>query len=168
MKNFLALFLLLTVNQIVLSQEFRVPKNYELKEKEDYEKYQADFLAGVNWLFKHSVSHDEKKRLKIEKFVTDWVSGSPTVTVELNYEVAPFIRYSDFKVMYMGAWATNAITNDAYGDVLGNTIYSVKAIVDYYLKYNGSLITVKSLEKYVKLKRKNKLESYIKKKLHYD
>jgi hypothetical protein len=168
MKTILALFVLLTVNQIVLSQEFRVPKNYELKEKEDYEKYQDDFLAGVKWLFKHSVTHDEKKRARIEKFVSDWVAGSPTVTVELNYDIAPFIRYSDFKVMYMGAWATNAITNDAYGDVLGNTIYSIKAIVDYYLKYNGSLITIKSLEKYVKLKRKNKLESYIKKKLHYD
>lgn len=168
MKTILALFILFSVNQIVLSQEFRVPKNYEFKKKENYEKYQGDFLEGVNWLFKHSVSHDEKKRAKIEKFVSGWMAGSPTVTVELNYEVAPFLRYSDFQVMYIGAWATNAIKNDAYGDVLANTIYSIKAIVGYYLKYNGSLIEVKSLEKYVKLKNKKKLETYIKKKLHYD
>jgi len=168
MKIFFTFFILLSINQVGFSQEFRVPKNYVLKEKADYEKYQDDFLKGVHWLFKHSVSDDEKKRLKIEKFVTDWIEGSPTVTVELNYDVAPFLRYSDFRVMYMGAWAENAIKNDAYGDVLANTTYAVKAMVDYYLKYNGSLITIKSLEKYVKLKRKHKLENYIKKKLHYD
>ena len=168
MKLLLTVITLLTFSSVVLSQEFRVPKNYQLEEKEDYDKYQDDFLEGVKWLFKHTISYDEKKRAKVEKFVTDWVAGSPTVTVELNYDIAPFIRYSDFKVMYMGAWATNAIKNDKYGDVLNNTIYSIKAIIDYYLKFNGDLITVKSLEKYVKLKRKHKLESYIKKKLHYD
>ena len=168
MKTFILFIAFISALTLSNAQEFRVPKNYQLEEKEDYEKYQDDFLKGVNWLFKHSVTYNKKKRAKIEKFVTDWVAGSPTVTIELNYDVTPFIRYSDFRVMFMGAWATNAIKNDAYGDILNNTIYGVKEIIEYYKKYNGDLITIKSLEKYIKLQRKHKLESYIKKKLHYN
>ncbi|MGV6860373.1 MAG: hypothetical protein ACWA41_01300 [Putridiphycobacter sp.] len=168
MKNilFISLFTLLSFTSI--SQEFRVPKDYVLEEKEDFASYQDDFLKGVNWLFKHSVSDDEKKRHKIEKFVTEWIAGSPTVTVELNFDVAPFIRYSDFRVMYMGAWAKNAIEHDKYGDVLGNTLAGINAMMAYYKKFNGDLITIKSLEKYIKLERKDKLVPYIKKKLKYD
>jgi len=168
MKTLFLIFTLLAIPLLSNAQEFRVPKNYQLEEKEDYDKYQDDFLQAVNWLFKHSVTDDTKKRKKVTKFVTDWVAGSPKVTVELNYDVFSFIAYNDLKVLFMGAWATNAIKNNAYGDVLNNSIYSVKAIIDYYKKFNGDLITVKSLEKFIKLQRKHKLESYIKKKLHYD
>lgn len=65
---------------LVLAQtEFEVPKDYILKEKEDYAKYEKDIVAAAKWLEETDLGKEKGKRADVNHFVKEWLEGSPTV-----------------------------------------------------------------------------------------
>jgi hypothetical protein len=49
------------------AQEFEVPKDYSLKKKEDYTKYEKDIIACINWLEETPLNQQEQKRKAANK-----------------------------------------------------------------------------------------------------
>lgn len=67
---------------------FNVPKNYTLKEADDYTQYEADMIEAAKWLEKTDLDKETYKRQEVNQFVIEWISGSPTVSIEITEQIA--------------------------------------------------------------------------------
>lgn len=158
----LLMFTILTIN--LVAQEFEVPKNYVLEQKEDYSKYEVDILKGIDWLTQTPINQQAVKRKEINTFVMEWLTGSPTVNIEIKQEIVSFLGSNpDLVMIFMCGWTKYSLeTKDFSNKIKGNQL-GVEAVIDFYLKNKENLKKDKNVEKYIKLKEEGKLNDYISK-----
>jgi len=148
----------------LVAQEFEVPKNCILSKEEDYAKYEGDILKGIDWLLKTPISSQPEKRREINRFVMTWLTGSPTVTVNIKPEIVNFMKPNpDLLMVFMCGWTKYSIeTKDNNNTAMGNQ-KGIEAVMEFYIKNKEYLKKDNNVEKYIKLKENGKLEEYISK-----
>ena len=148
----------------LVAQEFEVPKNCILSKEEDYAKYEGDILKGIDWLLKTPISSQPEKRREINRFVMTWLTGSPTVTVNIKPEIVNFMKPNpDLLMVFMCGWTKYSIENkDNNNTAMGNQ-KGIEAVIEFYTKNKEYLKKDNNVEKYIKLKENGKLEEYISK-----
>ena len=156
------MFSILTFN--LVAQEFEVPKNYVLKEKEDYSKYESEVLNGIDWLLQTPINSQPEKRKEVNMFILSWLEGSPTVSVEIKQEIVSFMKPNpDLLMIFMCGWTKYSLENKDYNNKIKGNQKGVEAVIEFYLKNKENLKKDKNVEKYIKLKEEGKLEEYISK-----
>ena len=162
MKSFLSFALVLSFIPIISAQDFEVPK-YQLKKAEDFALYEQDVIGAVNWLMSTPVDVQPDKRKEINKFLVEWLSGSPNVSIELKGEIVTFMSpNAELLVIYMGGWAKYVLeTKDT--DKKSGTLNGLEYVIQFYQKNKEKLKRDKNVEKYITLKEKGKLEEFVKK-----
>src|SRR5579871_6789792 len=80
--------ILIAFTNIHAQTKFEVPKNLELKTKEDYAKYEPTIVDAAKWLEETDLDKERNKRKDVNAFILEWVSGSPTVTVDIDQNLA--------------------------------------------------------------------------------
>ena len=143
---------------------FTVPYNYKLKEKSDYDKYSQDIVKATEWLLNTPSNEEPNKRVTVNKFVIKWVMGSPSVTITLN-EYVMFKGSPDYFPILAGAWSSENIKSGNYDDHLAGALAGVEAVIEYYEKNSSRLKKSKLIKKYISLKKKGKLKSYLEEKM---
>ena len=148
----------------LVAQEFEVPKNCILSKEEDYAKYEGEVLKGIDWLLKTQISSQPEKRREINRFVMTWLTGSPTVTVNIKPEIVNFMKPNpDLLMVFMCGWTKYSIeTKDNNNTAMGNQ-KGIEAVMEFYIKNKEYLKKDNNVEKYIKLKENGKLEEYISK-----
>jgi len=148
----------------LVAQEFEVPKNCILSKEEDYAKYEGEVLKGIDWLLKTPISSQPEKRREINRFVMTWLTGSPTVTVNIKPEIVNFMKPNpDLLMVFMCGWTKYSIeTKDNNNTAMGNQ-KGIEAVMEFYIKNKEYLKKDNNVEKYIKLKENGKLEEYISK-----
>ena len=148
----------------LVAQEFEVPKNCILSKEEDYAKYEGDILKGIDWLLKTPISSQPEKRREVNTFVITWLTGSPTVTVNIKPEIVNFMKPNpDLLMVFMCGWTKYSIeTKDNNNTAMGNQ-KGIEAVMEFYIKNKEYLKKDNNVEKYIKLKENGKLEEYISK-----
>jgi hypothetical protein len=148
----------------LVAQEFEVPKNCILSKEEDYAKYEGDILKGIDWLLKTPISSQPEKRREINRFVMTWLTGSPTVNVNIKPEIVNFMKPNpDLLMVFMCGWTKYSIeTKDNNNTAMGNQ-KGIEAVMEFYIKNKEYLKKDNNVEKYIKLKENGKLEEYISK-----
>jgi hypothetical protein len=148
----------------LVAQEFEVPKNCILSKEEDYAKYEGEVLKGIDWLLKTPISSQPEKRREINRFVMTWLTGSPTVTVNIKPEIVNFMKPNpDLLMVFMCGWTKYSIeTKDNNNTAMGNQ-KGIEAVIEFYTKNKEYLKKDNNVEKYIKLKENGKLEEYISK-----
>ena len=148
----------------LVAQEFEVPKNCILSKEEDYAKYEGDILKGIDWLLKTPISSQPEKRREVNTFVITWLTGSPTVTVNIKTEIVNFMKPNpDLLMVFMCGWTKYSIeTKDNNNTAMGNQ-KGIEAVIEFYIKNKEYLKKDNNVEKYIKLKENGKLEEYISK-----
>jgi hypothetical protein len=156
------MFSILTFN--LVAQEFEVPKDCILSKEEDYAKYEGDILKGIDWLLKTPISSQPEKRREINRFVMTWLTGSPTVTVNIKAEIVNFMKPNpDLLMVFMCGWTKYSIeTKDNNNTAMGNQ-KGIEAVIEFYTKNKEYLKKDNNVEEYIKLKENGKLEEYISK-----
>ena len=156
------MFSFLTFN--LVAKEFEVPKNYVFKEKEDFSKYENEVLNGIDWLIQTPINSQPEKRKEVNMFIMSWIEGSPTVSVEIKQEIVSFMKPNpDLLMIFMCGWTKYSLeTKDCKNKIMGSQ-KGVEAVIDFYIKNKEYLKKDNSVEKYIKLKEKGKLEEYISK-----
>jgi hypothetical protein len=156
------MFSILTFN--LVAQEFEVPKNYVLKEKEDFSKYESEVLKGIDWLIQTSINSQPEKRKEVNMFIMSWLEGSPTVSVEIKQEIVSFMKPNpDLLMVFMCGWTKYSLETKDYNNKIKGNQKGVEAVIEFYIKNKESLKKDKNVEKYIKLKEEGKLEDYISK-----
>lgn len=144
------------------AQDLNVPRDYELKTKEDYARYQPDLLSCITWIMNTPVEVKPEKRKEANAFVVKWITGSPDVSIELKPEIVNFMEPNhDLLVIFLSAWTKYSIENNDYKNKLQGNLKGVEAVIDFYKKNREHLSKDKNVEKYMKMKEKGDLENII-------
>ncbi len=163
MKNFLKIILFSTLICSTFnsfSQEnYEVPRKYELKEKEDYVKYEKDIVATLNWLIETPADVSPTKRKKANSFLIQWAEGS-----EYTFTISEFVTEfgSDYMVIFIGGWAKYCIETKDKNALNGN-LAGINTVIKYYSKNKDFFDHNEVIEKMISLKAKGRLAKKIKK-----
>lgn len=156
------LLFVICVNQ-VKSQDFEVPKDYVLVAKGDYAKYEKDIIACANWMESSPLDKDEAKRKDANTFFMKWLTGSPTVTINLNADL--IVKYTeknpDLLIIFMAGWTRYSLQNNYSKDQQKGYFEGYKSIFNVYKKGLG-IKKDKNLEKLIKIYDNGELENWIK------
>ena len=161
MKTILLIITLLFSISQSFSQEYSIPKDYNFKTKDDYVKYEKHIIEGVNWLLKSPLTSEKTKRKEINAFIMKWMTGSPTVSIELSQDIVTFMDCPDCLMLFMGGWTKHVIeTKDNSNKSKGN-LAGILAVIEFYNLNKAALGKNKAIEKYIKIQTKGTLEKYI-------
>lgn len=165
MKRILLIGLFFLVSTHLFAQTFEVPKNYVLEAKEDYAQYEDDVINGVNWLLNTPLTEETTKRQEVSAFLMKWMMGSPNVSIGVSEDIVTFIGSPDCLMAFLGGWAKYSLETKDYKNNLKGNLAGIENVILFYQKNKAILGKNKAIEKYIKLKEKNKLEDFIKSKV---
>ena len=137
-------------------------KNYELKTKEDFAKYEQDVIEGYNWLIETPMGENPQKRKELNEFLIQWMSGSPNLSIEISEKIVTYMDCGECLMMFMGGWAKYAIETKDFKNRIKGNLAGTESVIKFYLSNKETLGKNISIEKLIKLKEENKLEEYIK------
>lgn len=164
MKTLFLTFVLFTAAFSAWSQDFEIPKNYKLEKAEDYAKYEQDVMDCFTWMMKTPVDQQTKKRDEANKFLIQWIMGSPTVHAELNDKIVTFIKKSpEMLIIFLGGWTNYVLETEITDNKIEGTKAGLEAVIEFYTKNKASLTKNKEIEKYIEMQEKGTLQAYIEK-----
>lgn len=147
---------------LIFCQDFEVPKNYTLVKAEDYTTYEQVILKSYDWLMTTPVNEQAEKRKEVNAFLLKWITGSPTVSIEIKQEILTFMGSSpDLLLIFMGGWTKYALESKDFNNKIAGNIAGIESVVEFYTKNKNSLPKDKNIEKYIKMKEKGTLKEYI-------
>lgn len=148
----------------LFSQNFEVPKNYNLDKTENYSLYQQDIVDCVNWLMNTPINTKSEKRKEANTFLLKWLMGSPDVHIDIKVEIVTFMESSpEFLMVFMGGWAKYSIESSDFNNKIRGSLSGINAVIDFYSRNISFLKKDKNIEKYIKMKKKGSLKKYIEK-----
>lgn len=164
MKKLFSILMFSFLTFSLVAQEFEVPKNYVLKEKEDFSKYESEVLKGIDWLIQTPSNIQPEKRKEINSFVMTWLTGSPDVIIDINPKIVSFMNPNvDLLMIFMCGWTKYSLETKDYNNKINGSQKGVDAVIEFYIKNRKNLKKDRSVEKYIKLKEEGKLEDFISK-----
>jgi hypothetical protein len=162
-KTFTISVLLTLFTAVINAQNFEVPKNYVLNIAADYAKYEKDIIACANWMENTPLNVDEQKRIEANTFLMKWLTGSPTVSINLNADIVVKCtdKNSDLLMLFLAGWTRYSLENNYSKDQQKGYFEGFKSMINVYNK--GILIKKdKDLESLIALHNKGELEAWIK------
>lgn len=143
--------------------KFNVPEQYTLVAPEDYTKYEPQLMQTIDWYLWRSMAFDADKRKSANEFFIKWVTGSPTVTVDIHTDIVNFIDTTpELLIPFTMGWVKYSIDNNYSKDRIKACSAGIRTAVDYYNKNRSFFTKNENIEKYDKMK-EDKLEKYINK-----
>jgi hypothetical protein len=140
---------------------FEVPQNVELKPKEDYAKYDSAIISAAKWLEETDLDKETDKRKGVNSFVLQWVSGSPTINIDLTEKLAKLYgKNGQFVMIYMANYARYFLENTTTATKSSATKAGLVSMMNVYKK-GIDISRSKEMEKLIKLTDENKLDDYI-------
>ena len=161
-RIFFLLFLFTSFISKTHSQEFQVPENVTLNTKEDYVNSEKDVINAAKWLEATQLGKETDKRVKVNAFVLMWLTGSPTVTVELNKFCTDLTdRNPHLLGVFLASYARYALENNYSKDKLKGNTAAIKGMINCY-NLGGDAKKNKLLDKAVAADKNGKLEDWVK------
>ncbi|MBD1364063.1 hypothetical protein IDJ77_09610 [Mucilaginibacter sp. ZT4R22] len=136
MKSFAILgllLLLLTTGMQGYAQNFDVPKNYVLKTRDDYAKYEPDIIKTADWLQQTPWKAQPQKTEEANQFLLKWAKGTPAVTIRLVEAVMNLSdRNPQLGFVFMAAFSKYVLEHKEDRDPNNANIVAVRAVVKKY------------------------------------
>lgn len=161
MRTPLLILILSVFTHLLFAQTFNIPKNVKFNSEEDYIKAEKEVLAAIDWLQETSVADQLNKRKAVNTYIMQWLTGSPTVSVEIGTEVMQFEDCADCLMAFLGGWTKYSLENNYSKDKSACKLAGVNQVIDLYTKNRKELGKIKGIEKWIKLKEKGKLEKQL-------
>lgn len=160
-KNVFAATLFILLSSAVSAQNFEVPADYSLKVKEDYARYEKEVIAATDWLKATPLGEQQEKRKQVSAFLMEWISGSPTVNVEINPAILDFEKKnSGMLMLYMAASAKYVLANNYSTDMRAKHRFALQAMMDVY-KTDKAIKKDKKMDKLIKATDEGKLDEWL-------
>ncbi len=163
MNKIKMLICLLFVSTNLLAQNVGIPSDLKLENAEDYKKTEQLVLNSTEWLLKTPLSENPNKRKDINAFLMKWMSGSPTVSIELVSGIVP-LDCADCLMSFMSGWTKYSLENDYSKDKVECAVAGAENSIEFYKKNKSELGKNSDMEKLMKQQKKGKLKKYIKSK----
>ena len=163
-KTLIISVLLLTASLSALisigQPQFELPQNIELKTKEDYVKFETTVIDAAKWLEQTDLDKEGDKRKQINAFVIQWITGTPTLTVNINEQLAKLYgKNVQLLAIYLASYARNVIELKEASSKLTATKAGLVSMMNVYKK-GIEISKNKELDKIIKMT-DSELDSYI-------
>lgn len=140
---------------------FEVPQNVELKTKDDYAKYETAIIDAAKWLEETDLNKETEKRQQVNAFVLQWISGSPTINIDINEKLGKIYgKNAQLLGLYLASYARNLLENKNTATKFSATKAGLISMMNVYKK-GIEISKSKEMEKLIKLTGENKLDDYI-------
>ena len=163
MKSIKLLMLLLFASTSLIAQELEIPKEVKFETAEDYKEAEEMVLKATDWLLNTPLSEDPDKRKEVNAYVMMWMSGSPTVTIELVAGIVP-LECADCLMSFMSGWTKYSLENNYSKDKIAGAVAGADNAIAFYQKNKSTIGKNADMEKLIKQQKKGSLEKYIKSK----
>jgi hypothetical protein len=142
-----------------IAQEFEVPTNYKFENIEDYGFYRDDVMNAIHWYETTPLNEESEKRQLINQFLFQWLSGSPSISINiLPYVMELSKENPDLLMVFMGGWARHQIQFEEHNNLKLNML-GINSIIKLYKL--GGINKDKNLEKLIKIIEKGNLEQWV-------
>jgi hypothetical protein len=154
MHNLILVFLFL-FSFSIKAQDFITP-NYETKQ--DYIDRKDKVLEACDWLISNSLF--DNKRQEVNTYLLTWVEGSPMVKVKLTEYVLKLTdKNPEFLLVFISGWVKATLQEKKTTSYELNN-FATNTILDFY-QTDKTARRDADIEKLLKLKKKNKLEEWL-------
>ena len=144
-----------------VSNEADGGEEFRLETAEDYAKYEQLVINGHNWLLNTPVEQEVAKRKEINGFLVQWISGSPSVSVEITESIVTYLGCPDCLMMFMSGWTAKALESGDFDNKFEGNLAGTESVIAFYKSNKKVLGKNKAIEKLAKLKEKGKLKDFI-------
>lgn len=152
---------------VMISQaqtSFEIPQNITLKTPADFAKYESAVVDASMWLETTDLDKEVSKRQEVNSFLIQWISGSPTVTVDVTEALQKIYgENTQLLAIYLASYSRYIIQNKENGNKSGAIKAGLLSMISVYKK-NIAIIKNKEMDKVIKLNDENKLDDFIKNK----
>lgn len=146
------------------AQQSPVPTSYSFPTEADYAKYNQQVIETANWLEKTPTNQQEEQRHAANKFLIEWMTGSPAVAVQLqSYFMDLCPKNPDALMLFMGGWARYQLQHPEDKDAVTLNVEGLKSVLQSYQLYHAK--TNKKLEALQPLLANGTLPEWVKKQL---
>jgi len=164
-KNTLLLSVVIIFAVTGYTQDFEVPNEYKFETPEDYINYEKDIIDASSWLINTPYKKNDVNRKEVEAFFMKWLSGSPSITIYLSAQIAPFINNPELRMIFMAGWVRSELESEEKQGEVQKNIAGVNSVIEFYSNNKDQFGEIQSIEDYIILKKEGKLEETIKSKL---
>ena len=144
----------------LFAQEVEIPDDVRLKTAEDYKQTEQLVINSAQWLVTHTISYNPKKRKEINTFLMEWMSGSPSVSIELISGVVP-VNCADCLMSFMSGWTKYSLENNYSKDKVECALAGVKNVIAFYTNNKSEIGEKSDIENLIKKNKNGKLKKYI-------
>ena len=129
--------------------------------KEGFIKSEPAVINTIDWLENTPLDQEpEKRKLFLATFLA-WLTNSPTVTIELNEKVTPFLKKNpDLLFAFMGGWTKYTLQNAYSKDATKCNLAGIKSAIKLY-RMGNKIKKDKEMEKLIDMDGKSELEPWI-------
>lgn len=163
MNKIKILICLLFVSTGLLAQEVEIPNDLKLENSEDYKKTEQLVLNSSEWLLKTPISENPSKRKEVNAFLMKWMTGSPTVSIELVSGIVP-LDCPDCLMSFMSGWTKHSLENDYSKNKVECAVAGAENAIEFYINNKSKLGKNSDMEKLIKQQKKGKLKKFVKSK----
>lgn len=143
---------------ISMAQDLTIPEKFEPANASDYKEYEEDVLECIHWLKDTPIQESRETRKLANAFLLQWISGSPSVHIELREQVMSLVENNpDLLAIYLGGWTEYTLVSREIVPALEGHLKGMEAAVEFYEKNKATLKRDKGMEKLIKLKEKGKM-----------
>ncbi|WP_445749235.1 hypothetical protein [Polaribacter sp.] len=160
MNKIKLLICLLFISTSLLAQEVEIPRDLKLKSAEDYKNTEPLVLNSIDWLLITPISENQVKRKEVNAFLMKWITGSPTVSIEIVSGIVP-IDCSDCLMSFLSGWTKYSLENNYSKNKVECAIGGAEYAIAFYLKNKSELGKISDMEKLIKQQKKGNLKKYI-------
>ncbi len=151
---------LLICSSNLFAQDIEIPEDLKLETDEDYKGTEPLVIDAIEWLQNTPITQNPAKRKEVNAFLFIWVSGSPTVSIQLVSGLTP-TDCAECLLIFMGGWTKYSLENDYSDDNVLCALAGVEAMIELYEKNKSTLGKQSDIEKMIKRKKKGKLKEFV-------
>lgn len=165
-NRLLFLLMFLVMNLSVVAQQM---SDQNWKTEEDFQKDEQLVLNNIIWLEDHPLATDTNDTKAISAYVLNWISNTPTITVNYDEIFLAGLTNSKkykfgekFRVTYLFGKSYFVLTQPNDEDEAKACARGISGMVKVYnqLKKIDPSVKNKLLDKYARLVKNNKVETY--------
>ncbi len=132
--------------------------------KEEFVASEPQVIASVDWIENTPMDENEEMHKFQYSLLIQWMTNSPTVTLELNAYVMDYTKKnSDLLVVFMCGWTKYALQNEYTKDEVPCNLAGLQSMIKVYK--TGKLKKDKKMDELVAMDTEGKLEAWVKEKL---
>ena len=162
-KKLITLCLFLTVSLALRAQDLVIPQNLTLESHDDYMNTEKLVVQCIDWLQQTTFGEEKEERKKVQNFLLRWMSGSPTVTIQIKEGLIPLDK-PEILMAFMQGWTRYSLLHKKANSVVDCAMAGVEYALDVYNKNKRYLGRLRLMEKLIERKQKQQLRIFIERK----